>query len=335
MDKKPFGIKDGKKVCLYELKNEKLSVTLSTLGARVVSIRVGGRDVTGGFDTLDGYISDDSYQGATVGRVANRIDGCSFIMDGKEYSLPNNNGGATLHGGKGFSKRVWEVLSYDCENIVFSYTSPDGEDDFPAELYTEVRFSLTESGLMIDYTAKPRGKTPISLTNHTYFNLDGLGGTVENHKAVIYADRYTEVNDRLIPTGVRPDVDGTLFDFKESREFKEGLEKMRGYDHNFILSPIDFKSFGNYRLGLAAEFFGKDLGMKVYTDRPAAQLYTGNFLGSGPDFKGGIKQVRHGAFCFETQTEPNGVRCGRDFYSNGEIYKHTTVYEFFAINQRK
>lgn len=331
MDKKLFGNKDGKDVYLYEIKNEKLSVTLSSLGATVVSIMVGDRDVTGGFDTIEGYIGDNSYQGVTVGRVANRIDGCSFIMDGKEYRLTDNQGNATLHGGVGFSRRVWDVLSYDGENILFSYTSPDGEDGFPSELYVEVRFSLTESGLMIDYTAIPRGKTPISLTNHTFFNLDGLGGSVRDHKAKIYADRYTEVNDRLIPTGVRPCVEGTLFDFRKSREFKEGFEALGGYDHNFILSPKVFKSFGAYTLGLAAEFSGKDIAMKVYTDRPSAQLYTGQYLGRGSDFKGGIKQVKFGAFCFEAQTEPNGVKEGRDIYSAGEIYKQRTVYEFFSI----
>ena len=169
--------------------------------------------------------------------------------------------------------------------------------------------------------------TPVSLTNHSYFNLDGFGGDVLSHKMTIYANSYTEVGDDLIPTGVRPFVEGTPFDFKDMHTIGERIaDTVGGYDHNFILSPTVFKEYLGKELGLAAVAEGESIRLSVYTDQPGIQLYTGNFLGYGTDFKGGVKQVKYGAFCLETQTEPNSVNHGVGFYDKGEVYTHTTVY---------
>lgn len=331
MTKTYFGNIEGKDVFLYTLKNDKIRLSLTEYAAAVVGINAFGTEIGGGFEKAEDYLADKSNHGASVGRVANRIDGCSFTMDGRTYSLPDNDKGATLHGGRGFSKRLWELSSADERSVVFRYFSPDGEEGFPADLEVYAKYSLTEYGFMIDYTAIPSGKTPISLTNHAYFNLDGFGGSVKEHKAIIYADRYTEINDRLLPTGERPRVDGTLFDFKELRSFAEMPKNTDGYDHNFLLSPTSFKCFGEKRLALAAEMLGKEIKMTLYTDRPCVHLYTGNGLGNGPDYKGGIKQTKHGAFCLETQTEPGGVKRGQDFYSPDGVYRHTSVYEFTKL----
>ena len=329
--RKHFGKIGDKDIFLYVIKKGYVELTLTEWGASIVGIKAYGKEVAGGFDSLEAYLSDDSHQGATVGRVANRIDGCSFVMDGKEYFLPDNDGGATLHGGRGFSRRIWEAVSVKEDSICFKYLSKDGEEGFPSELEVLVEYSMTDGGFMIDYTAVPKGKTPISLTNHTYFNLNGFGNDVRSHKAIIYADRYTEVDARLIPTGNRPDTHNTLFDFSVPTELSGGIDKMGGYDHNLHLNPIEHKSFGSVSLALAAKIYADKLEMRMYTDRPCVQLYTGNFLGDGPSFKGEVKQVKHGAFCLEAQTEPNSVKKGENFFSPGEVYRQSTVYEFFPL----
>lgn len=333
MKKEFFGtLEGGKEVTLYTLSNSECEVKLSDLGATVVSFAVFGKDVVGGFDTLDGYLKDDSHQGATIGRVANRIANARFVMDGKEYRVSANDNGNCLHGGCGFDYKVWQVKEYDGTAIVFEYTSADGEEGFPASVTATVSYTLDGTDLIIDYQATPDGKTPISMTNHSYFNLDGFGGDILGHRLTVYADKYTKVGRDLIPTGERPEVKGTAFDFTEAHTVGERIEDTDGgYDHNFILCPTEHREYLGKRLGLAAVLEGEKIRMRVYTDQPGVQFYSGNFLGSGPDFKGGIKQIKHGALCLETQTEPNSVNAGVGFYGKGEVYTQTTVYSMEKI----
>ena len=335
MDKEFFGkTRDGKDAYKYTLKNDICEVKISNYGATVLSFDVFGRDIVGGFDALETYINDDSHQGAIIGRVANRVGGASFVMDGKEYRLPDNDNGNCLHGGCGFDFKIFEVKKYDGERIVLNYVSRDGEEGFPAEVDVTVTYILCGSQLIIDYKAIPSAKTPISLTNHSYFNLNGFGGDILCHKIRIYADSYTAVGDDLIPTGERPETSGTPFDFTEPRKIGERIaDTDGGYDHNFILSPTVYEEYLGKRLGLAAELYGDDIGMKVYTDQVGVQFYTGNFLGNGADFKGGIKQVKHGALCLEAQIEPNSIKHDIGFYDKGEVYTQTTVYAVEKIRK--
>ena len=328
-----FGtLKSGETVNIYTLKNEALELRLMDRGATIVSLFVNGRDVVGGFDSIADYENDTSHQGALIGRVANRIEKGRFQMDGKTYQLPINNGENCLHGGEGFDYRIWSLIEASDEKITFEYISSDGEEGFPSSLTVRVSYILCGASLIIDYEAIPDGKTPVSLTNHAYFNLDGFGGDVKNHCAVIYAEKYTEVNKSLIPTGNHPKVSGTPFDFTSEKKIGADFsESFSGYDHNYVLAPKHYESFLGKELGLAAEVSTKDLKMKTYTDQPGIQFYTANFLGNGPDFKGGVKQVKHGAFCLEAQTEPNSVNHGVGFYGKGEKYTQTTVYSFEII----
>ena len=317
----------GKDAMLYTLKSEECEVKITDYGATVVSFAAFGKDIVGGFDTLEEYMTDDSHQGATIGRVANRIAGAAFKMDGKEYKLTANNNGNCLHGGVGFDFKLWQVKEYDGSKIVLGYTSEDGEEGFPSRLNVQVTYTLDGSDLIIDYLAIPEGKTPISLTNHAYFNLDGFGGDILEHEMTIYAEHYTKVGEDLIPTGERPAVALTPFDFTAPHKIGERIEDTDGgYDHNFILCPKIYRKFANKSLALAAEASGKELCLRVYTDQVGIQFYTGNFLGNGHSFKGGIKQIKHGAFCLEAQTEPNSVNHGIGFYDKGEAYTQTTVY---------
>ena len=333
MSKELFGIMpDGREVFTYTLKTDDCIAKVTDYGATLLSLEVFGVDVVGGFDTLEAYMTDDSHQGATIGRVANRIEGARFMMDGKEYRVTQNDNGNCLHGGCGFDFKAWSVSEYDGQKIVFEYTSKDGEEGFPARLDVTVAYILSGSELIIDYKAVPHGKTPVSLTNHAYFNLDGLGSDILGHTLTVHAEEYTAVNSQLIPSGERPCVKGTPFDFTSPKRIGDRIDDTDGgYDHNFILEPTEYGEYLGKRLGLAAGVTGKKLGMKVYTDQPGIQFYTGNFLGTGHDFKGGIRQVKHGALCLEAQTEPNSINHGIGFYSKGEIYTQTTVYSVYKI----
>ncbi len=333
MKKKLFGSTPaGENVYLYTIKNGFLTAEISDRGATLVSFVKDGIDIVGGFDTLDAYLKDDSHQGATIGRVANRIENARFTIDGIEYNLPKNDNENCLHGGCGFDFKLWTVSEHTDDSITLEYTSADNEEGFPAELKVKISYTLSNNDLIIDYLAVPNGKTPISLTNHSYFNLDGFCDDILNHKVKIYADTYTEVSDTLIPTGRHPNVEGTVFDFRDFHEIGERVGKdFIGYDHNFPIKPEVYENFGNKKLALAAVVLGKKLKLSAFTDQPGVQLYIGNFLGNGPDFKGGVKQIKHGALCLEAQTEPNSVNHGVGIYESGQHYTQTTVYRIESI----
>ena len=329
MKKHSFGtLPSGELVFEYGIRHGNFTASVLDFGATLRTLSVFGVDVAGGFDGIDGYLADDSHQGGTVGRVANRIADARFEIDGVTYHLPKNNGENCLHGGNGFDRHTWEVVKHTEDSIRFKYISKDGEEGFPARLTVFVEYRLTDLGLYITYSAIPEGKTPISLTNHTYFNLDGFGGDVKDHLVTVFADRYTEVDESLIPTGNRPVVEGTAFDLRHGNPIGVSIDALGGVDHNFVLSgECDFNPYGISMRHAAIVDNGK-IRMDVYTDRDGVQIYTGNFLGNGPDFKGGIKQVKHGALCLETQTEPNGVNHGKDIYTAGEEYTHAVLYAF-------
>ena len=330
MEKHLFGtLPTGEEIYYCILSGNNTKVHIMTRGAAILRLIYDGVDVVGGFETLDEYLEDTSHQGALIGRIANRVENAQFKLGDKIYNLPKNDNGNCLHGGDGFDHKVFRFVEITENTATLEYTSPDGEEGFPSELLVRVKYTLIDDALMIEYTAIPDGDTPISLTNHSYFNLDGFGGTIEEHEALIYANEFTAVNDLLIPTGEHPSVNGTPFDFTTPRKIGERCSKdFIGYDHNFVLSPTVFKDFLGKKLGLATVVSSNSTEMSVYTDQPGIQFYIGNFLGNGPAFRGNKKQVFHGAFCLETQTEPNSVNSGIGIYGKGDVYTHTTVYEF-------
>ena len=325
-----FGkLKSGETVEIITLSNNDAEIKIMTRGATIVSFKPFGVDIVGGYDCLADYEADcDSYQGATVGRVANRIADASFTMDGAIYMVTDNDNGNCLHGGDGFSFKLWNIEELTEDSVTMSYYSPDGEEGFPAGVMVKVKFTLQGAAVIIEYEAKPDGKTPIALTNHSYFNLDSFGGVIDNHVLTMWADRYTEVGENLIPTGNRPLVEGTAYDFRSPKKIGEDFGKsVDGYDHNFVLCPEIYKEFKENTIRLAASVTNENLVLNVYTDQPGVQFYTGNFLGGEPNFRGSVKRIKHGAFCLEAQTEPNCINHGIGFYEAGEIYKQITVYE--------
>ena len=328
MKKEWFGsLPSGESVEMYLLKTDVASVEILTFGGAIRSFVAHGISIVGGFDTFASYLKDDSHQGALIGRVANRIAGGVFTMDGKTYTLEQNSGKNCLHGGSGgFDRKIWTVEEYTDTSILLSYYSEDGEEGFPGGLTVKVRYTLNEATLMLEYEAIAEGKTPIALTNHSYFNLDGFGGTICEHTVRMYANEYSAIDEDMIPYANMPVV-GTVFDFLAPHTIGERIGgDFIGYDHNFVLSRTVCEEVMGYTLPLATEVEGKYLKMDVFTDTPGMQFYIGNFLGNGEKLSGGIAPIQHGAFCLEAQTEPNIINHGEAFYEAGEVYRQVTVY---------
>ena len=346
----PFGaINSGQKADLYVLRNNKgMAVSITNYGATVVSIKVPDRsgkidDVTLGFDTVQGYEEGKAYFGATVGRYGNRIAHGSFVLDGKTYTLPKNNGDNTLHGGvNGFSKKIWtakELPSKDGAGVQFTYVSPDGEEGFPGTLTVTVVFTLPRdrNELRIDYTASTDKPTVLNLTNHSYFNLAGQNqGTILDETLQLNAGKFTPVDSALIPTGELREVKNTPFDFTHPvaigariDDADEQLQFGKGYDHNWVLDkPKDAK--GPVLTAIAQDSrTGRVL--EVLTTEPGIQFYTGNFLDGTVKGKGGYAYPRRSAFCLETQhfpDSPNHPNFPSTTLMPGTQYHSTTIFRF-------
>lgn len=330
----------GKKVTFYSLKNQKgMEIVVSDFGATLVKVLVPDKDgnlqdVVLGYDTVEGYEQGGVHFGATVGRVANRIGGASFELDGKEYQLTKNDNQNTLHGGVDYyNKRVWKTEQEDDTKVVFSLLSPDGDQGFPGNLRVQVSYELTdEQELKIHYDAVSDQDTIVNLTNHSYFNLSGHnGGSVLDQEVRICADAFTEADAESIPTGKIVPVEGTPMDFREKktigRDIEEPYEALifgKGYDHNWVL---DGKGF---RMVASMESRQTGIAMEVYTDLPGMQFYTGNFLENEKGKEGAVYGKRSGA-CFETQYFPDAIHKENfegPVLKSGERYETTTVYKF-------
>jgi aldose 1-epimerase len=328
---------EGKTVELFTLTNGKITAKVMTYGAILTELITPDRngkpgDVVLGFDSLEGYLTPHPFFGATVGRVANRIGGAKFSLDGKDYKLAANNGPNTLHGGlKGFDKVLWkaeDVSSPAGPAVKFTYTSPDGEEGFPGTLSVAVTYTVTDqSELKIDYKATTDKSTPVVLTNHSYFNLAGpASGTILDHELKLNAANYTPGDETMIPTGEIAPVKGTPLDFTTSTPIKADPV---GYDHNFVIDA-DAK----LPKPVAVVYEPKSgRVMEVMTTEPGIQFYTGNFLDGTVKGKGGVVYHKNQAFCLETQHFPDSVN-HPSFPSTilrpGQTYTQTTIYKFSA-----
>ncbi len=312
---------DGKPVALYLLKNGSgIAAAITNFGARIVGVLVPDvqgkpTDVVMGFGSIKEYMSpSERFFGPVVGRVGNRIAKGRFSVDGKSYTVPVNNGPNTLHGGKkGLDGVVWDAEQTNDSTLVLSYLSPDGEEGFPGNLQIKVTYALGDDrSLQISYEATTDQKTPVNLTNHAFFNLNGEGGgTINNHLMQIFADRYTPVDKTLIPLGTLDPVEGTPFDFRALTpigqrvdEDHEQLKFGQGYDHNFVLNKD-----GEKRYTHAAKVIGDLSGiiMDIYTEEPGLQFYGGNFMRGDNTFKSGAKDEFRTGMCLETQHFPDAV----------------------------
>jgi aldose 1-epimerase len=346
INKAPFGqTADGTPVDIYTLRNSKgMEARILTYGGIVQTLRVPDKegnvgDVVLGYDDLGGYLTNSPFFGALIGRYGNRIAKGKFTLDGHEYTLPINNAPNCLHGGeKGFFAQVWKVTRADVgpdgPRLELSYLSQDGEEGFPGNLQVEATYTVTDdNALRVEFKATTDKDTVCNLTHHSYFNLNG-SGDVLGYLVYINADKFTPVDDTLIPTGELRPVAGTPFDFLTPTAIgariggdDQQLKYANGYDDNWVLNHPPGE------LGLAARVEDPASGrvLTVYTTAPGIQFYTGNFLnGTIKGKTGQVYQFRTG-FCLEPQVFPDAPN-HPDFPSAelkpGETYQNAIVYKF-------
>jgi len=337
---KSFGTFNGEAVTEYTLTNAAgMQVSILNYGGTVTKIITKDKkgkdgDVILGYDSLSGYLQKGNpYFGCLVGRYGNRIAKGHFTLNGTTYTLARNNNGQSLHGGiKGYDKVMWKAAKQAGDtSIQLTYLSKDGEEGYPGNLDITVVYTLTaDNGLKIDYTATTDKATPINLTNHCYFNLSaGKDSTILAHELMLKADKFTEVDTVLIPTGKLPGVNGGPMDFRTAKAIGKDIAAVKGgYDHNWVINRQ-----GN-NLELIGSLYHPASGryMEVFTTEPGVQFYSGNFLdGTLVNTKGGKKYVLHAGLCLETQHFPDGPNqpsFPNTILKPGETYRHTSVYKF-------
>lgn len=341
----PFGTTPaGEPVETLTLTNQTgLEVRLATYGGTIVSLSVPDRegrlaDVVLGHDSLEEYVRDSCYFGATIGRFAGRLARGRFTLDGRTYQLTTNNGHNHLHGGHvGFDRVVWRATPFRAERgvgLVLAYASPDGEEGYPGTLNAEARFTLTDQNeLMVDFRATTDRPTPVNLTQHPYFNLAGTGDVLE-HMLWINADRMTPVDEDLIPTGEIVPVAGGPFDFRSATAIgariatdHEQLRRGNGYDHNYVLKGFDSD------MAHAARLMEPKSGrtLDVFTTEPGLQFYSGNFLNSRVPGKAGRQYGPRSGLALETQhfpDSPNQPAFPSTILRPGEEYRARTIFAF-------
>lgn len=336
---------DAKQTQLFVLKNHAgMRAAITNYGGRLVSLWVPDKngkftDIVLGFNSVEAYQkSSEPYFGAIIGRYANRIARGKFSLDGRVYTLFINSGVNSKHGGKkGYHTVVWDANKPDDSTLALTYLSKDMEEGFPGNLKIKVTYSLTgENGLICAYEAATDKKTVVNLTNHTFFNLNGRGtGSMLNHLACIYADRYLLIDSSLIPTGKIDYVKGTPFEFtkpeiigKRIGQNNQQLKNGKGYDHSFVINRSEKE-----RLNHAAKVTGDKSGivMDIYTEEPGLQFYSGNALRGKNILSDGSRDEYRTAFAMETQhfpDSPNQSSFPTTVLKPGDNYKTTTIYKF-------
>lgn len=320
-----------------------MELKLTDFGAAVVSIiapklQDGRKDMVLGFDDVTGYEATGLYLGATIGRYAGQIKNGTFMINDVKYDLYRNDHGNTLHGGKkGFDKRLFSsALSEEGNEVVFSYFSPDMEEGFPGNLSVSTGYTLTQDNkVIIRFQGKSDRDTLLNMTNHCYYNLDGHdSGDVMGHRLRICAEKYLRVGEDCAPDGEVLPVAGSPMDFRTAHTVGERIEDeerqlmiCQGYDHNW---NIDCYGEG---IRLCAELTGKSgrRSLKVYSDLPGLQMYSGNYLDGSETGKNGARYCFRGALCLEPQFYPNASHYKHfpsPFLKAGELFDHTIVLEF-------
>lgn len=312
---------EGEAIVIYTLRNENgCEVQVCNIGAAIVSVKAPDRDgnmddIVLGYKDAMSYFGDGAASGKSVGRVANRIAKGKMTIEGVEYNLEINNGPNHLHGGtKGFANQLWDSRVEE-NRVVFSRTSPDGEQNYPGDLYVEAGYYFGEdNALEITYMARTNKTTAVNLTNHTYWNLagEGSGKDILDHELRLNCSKVLEMDPTQIPTGVKLDVKGTPQDFTEWRRFGDDIlsefnhmKDFKGYDHFFVLDgwqPNILCEVGEMR----CEATGRKV--EILSSQAGAMLYTGNWLEGGcPVTKSGGRYKDYAGVAIECQNFPDAV----------------------------
>ncbi|MBI9110661.1 aldose epimerase family protein [Maridesulfovibrio ferrireducens] len=335
----------GEEVSLYILNNkEGYSAGIATYGATLTKLdvpisRMSMLDVVLGFDELDGYLKDDNYFGATIGRTAGRISQAEFELDGKKIFLDKNEGENQLHGGaKGFHNRVWTASpEEDAEgpSLKLCYDSPDGESCYPGNLRVSVIYTLIKNGLRIDYRGVTDSPTPVNMTAHPYFNLNINGEDIGSHELKIFSSKTLNLDDSLIPNGEIIDVAGTEADFTDFSLIKGATARTSPLKHDRFYVLNSKKGEMNIAAIVRSRSF--DLELEVATTQSGLQFYSGDSLSVGYAGKYGCQYGPRSGFCLEPHAHPdapNQPKFPSVILRPGEIYEHSTEYRFREFKAR-
>ena len=340
----PFGQVDGRPVDLFALENDQgVTVKITNYGGVVTSIvvpdRAGNRqDIACGFNSLDGYFSEvykanSPYSGCIVGRYAARIKDGVFTVDGRRYQVATNDGPNHLHGGIiGFDKQVWGAAHSQQDDacaLRLGLVSPNGQEGYPGTVCVVVEYRLTQSNeLQIHYTAETDRTTPLSLTNHTYFNLNGFKDQVLDHTVQISSDRDLVPGETNVPSGEERSVSGTACDFRTPIRLGDAFEQLpNGFEHYYVFAASDGS------VNRVAEFAEASTGrtLEVFTSEPGMLFYTGYYTSDDLAREDGTRFGQFRAFCCETSKYPNGPNIPgspRSMLQAGQQYDETTVFKF-------
>jgi len=350
--KEQWGSVNNKAVWLYTLQNKSgMKVKITNWGSYTVSIETADKngrfaDVILGYDTFEQYYNDCCYNGAVVGRYANRISKGRFSLNDVQYQLTTNNGGPNKinhnHGGKiGFNKKLWQSRIID-NTVEMTYVSPDGEQGYPGNMTAQVVYQLSENNeFSLTFMAISDKATPVNLISHAYYNLSGRDNDIESHQLLIDADRFTEVGEHLIPTGKLLAVKDSPFDFNTAKALGRDIRKTHaqlklaggrdksfgGYDHNWVLNQSATSTSPN------AELYEPVSGrlMQVYTTQPGLHVYTGNFMNGSVIGKSGKPMKFRSGVAIETQhfpDSPNNDHFPSSILLPKKVYIEQTVYKF-------
>ncbi len=343
LSKTKFGSINGVEVDLYILENDNgMQVKITNYGGIVTSMVVPDKngkcaDIVCGFDTLDGYFSEDyknnsPYFGCIVGRYAARIKDGQFTLNGQDYQLAKNNDPNHLHGGiVGFDKQIWDAESVeDAEGVgvKLTLTSPDGQEGYPGSLQVVVTYRLNnQNEVSVEYSASTDKATPVSLTNHTYFNLNGFQDKILNHQAMIASDKYLIPDETGVPIGQEQLVAGTVWDYTQSKPIVDAFsDDPYGFEHFYVFS----KPEGS--IEKVAEFADEISGrvLEVLSSEPGMLFYTGRYTSDDLKREDGTQFGQFKAFCCETSRYPNGPNIDGSpgsVLQPGETYESKTVFK--------
>jgi aldose 1-epimerase len=347
-----FGRVDGVDVDGFDVDGGSgLRMRLLSYGARLAELHVPDRagrtvDVVLGFDTLDEYLANGSYFGATCGRYGNRIRGGRFTLDGHTVALPCNEGRNHLHGGRsGFDRRVWDANVDEARNeVTFALVSPDGDQGYPGRLAVTASYRLDGATLEIVMRASTDRATVVNLVNHAYWNLGGQGsGDIRKHELALNAGFYTPVDAELLPTGEILSVEGTPFDFRSAKPIGRNFAQVSygnstradgsgrsGYDHNWCLAGEP----GRMKLCARAVDPGSGRAMELHTTEPGVQLYTAGHLSAQTVAKAGLRYCPYAGFTLETQKYPDSPNHGHfpsPRVDPGTHAEHRMQFRFFSL----
>ncbi|MEG0008694.1 MAG: galactose-1-epimerase [Aeromonas sp.] len=287
----------------------------------------------------EAYASQQVWLGAVAGRFANRIGGAALVRDGQRWSLDTNQPPHCLHGGRdGFHRRRWQIAELTADKVKLSLLSPAGDQGFPGQLQVTLEYRLEGQDLVVEFEASADAPTPVSLTSHTYFNLDGDGseGDVRQHAITLRADQFLPTDASGLPLAITQ-VEGP-FDLRSERPIGQAWlshpqqMQAKGYDHTYLLKGTDRLRGAGQAWAARVRSGDRQLAMEVYTNQPSLQFYSGNWLASTPNRAGQYYQD-HAGFCLEAQQlpdSPNRPELGDPWLLPGQRYHHQTRYRFIT-----